>query len=403
MSKQEKTVNNISYQHLNPPLRILLGPGPSNVHPRVQQAMAAPMVGHLDPYFVKIMDDTVELLRYLFRTQNRLTFPISGTGSAGMEASFCNFLEPGDTVVIGVNGVFGERMVDNAVRCGTEVIPVTAEWGKIVAPEAIEAVLKSRKKVKMLALVHAETSTGVLQPLAEASQLAKQYGALFMVDTVTSLAGQEVAVDDWGIDICYSGTQKCISCPPGLSPFTANQKALDVLQARKSKGNSWYLDLTLLSAYWGTGRVYHHTAPVTMIYALHEALALIAEEGLETRLKRHQKNAAALRAGLEAIGIVLHAEEGHRLNSLTSMRVPSGVDDLRVRQKLLNEYDIEIGGGLGPLKGKIWRIGLMGESSTEGNVLFLLYALEKILQAEGYKLETGAGVKAAIQVLKKTS
>lgn len=396
-------MNNISYQHLNPPLRILLGPGPSNVHPRVQQAMAAPMVGHLDPYFVKIMDDTVELLRYLFRTQNRLTFPISGTGSAGMEASFCNFLEPGDTVVIGVNGVFGERMVDNAARCGAEVIPVTAEWGKIVAPEAIEAALKSRKKVKMLALVHAETSTGVLQPLVEASQLAKQYGALFMVDTVTSLGGQEVAVDDWGIDICYSGTQKCISCPPGLSPFTANQKAMDVLQARKSKGNSWYLDLALLSAYWGTGRVYHHTAPVTMIYALHEALALIAEEGLENRLNRHQKNAAALRAGLEAIGIVLHAEAGHRLNSLTSIRVPAGVDDLRVRQKLLNEYSIEIGGGLGPLKGKIWRIGLMGESSTEENVLFLLYALEKILQTEGYRLETGAGVTAAIQVLKKAA
>ena len=396
-------MNNISYQHLNPPLRILLGPGPSNVHPRVQQAMAAPMVGHLDPYFVKIMDDTVDLLRYLFRTQNRLTFPISGTGSAGMEASFCNFLEPGDTVVIGVNGVFGERMVDNAARCGAEVIPVTAEWGKIVTPEAIEAALKSRKKVKMLALVHAETSTGVLQPLAEASQLAKQYGALFMVDTVTSLGGQEVAVDDWGIDICYSGTQKCISCPPGLSPFTANQKAMDVLQARKSKGNSWYLDLALLSAYWGTGRVYHHTAPVTMIYALHEALALIAEEGLENRLKRHQKNAGALRAGLEAIGIMLHAEDGHRLNSLTSIRIPIGVDDLRVRQKLLNEYNIEIGGGLGPLKGKIWRIGLMGESSTEENVFFLLYALEKILQAEGYRLETGAGVTAAIQVLKKVT
>ena len=394
-------MNDISYQRLNPPLRILLGPGPSNVHPRVQQAMAAPMVGHLDPYFVKIMDDTVELLRFLFRTQNRLTFPISGTGSAGMEASFCNFLEPGDTVVIGVNGVFGERMVDNALRCGAEVIPVTAEWGKIVAPETIETALKSRKKVKMLALVHAETSTGVLQPLAEASQMAKQYGALFMVDTVTSLGGQEVAVDEWGIDICYSGTQKCISCPPGLAPFTANQKALDVLQARKSKGKSWYLDLALLSAYWGTGRGYHHTAPVTMIYALHEALALIVEEGLETRLKRHQKNAAALHAGLEAIGIVLHAEEGHRLNSLTSIRVPIGVDDLRVRQKLLNEYNIEIGGGLGPLKGKIWRIGLMGESSTEENVLFLLYALEKILQAEGYRLETGAGVTAAVQVLKK--
>ncbi|MGD1040690.1 MAG: alanine--glyoxylate aminotransferase family protein [Dehalococcoidales bacterium] len=233
---------NVSYQHLNPPVRMLLGPGPSNVHPRVQLAMAAPMVGHLDPYFVKIMDDTVELLRYLFRTQNKLTFPISGTGSAGMEASFCNFLEPGDTVVIGVNGVFGERMVDNAARLGAEVVPVAAEWGNIVEAEAIEAALKSHKKVKMLALVHAETSTGALQPLAEASKLAKQYGALFLVDTVTSLGGQEVAVDDWGIDICYSGTQKCISCPPGLAPFTVNQKALDIMQARKAKGPSWYLD-----------------------------------------------------------------------------------------------------------------------------------------------------------------
>jgi alanine-glyoxylate transaminase/serine-glyoxylate transaminase/serine-pyruvate transaminase len=317
-----------------------------------------------------------------------------------MEASFCNFLEPGDTVVIGVNGVFGERMVDNAARCGAEVIPVTAEWGNIVAPEAIETALKSRKKVKMLALVHAETSTGVLQPLAEASKLAKQYGALFMVDTVTSLGGQEVAVDDWGIDICYSGTQKCISCPPGLAPFTVNQKALDAMQARKAKGPSWYLDLGLLSAYWGTGRVYHHTAPISMIYALHEALALIAEEGLDARLKRHQKNAAALTAGLEAMGMVMHAQAGHRLNSLNSVRIPVGVDDLRVRQKLLNEYSIEIGGGLGPLKGKIWRVGLMGESSNEANVLFLLYALEKILVAERCDLELGAGVNAAIKVLK---
>lgn len=393
---------NISYQHLNPPVRILMGPGPSNVHPRVQQAMAAPMVGHLDPYFVKIMDDTVELLRYLFRTQNKLTFPISGTGSAGMEASFCNFLEPGDTVVIGVNGVFGERMVDNAARCGAEVIPVTAEWGNIVAPEAIEEALKSRKKIKMLALVHAETSTGVMQPLAEASKLAKQYGALFMVDTVTSLAGQEVAVDDWGIDICYSGTQKCISCPPGLAPFTVNQKALDIMQSRKAKGPSWYLDLGLLSAYWGTGRTYHHTAPVSMIYALHEALALIYEEGLEARIKRHQKNAAALTAGLEAMDMVMHAQAGYRLNSLNSVRIPAGVDDVRVRQKLLNEYNVEIGGGLGPLKGKIWRIGLMGESSSESNVLFLLFALEKILVAERCDMEIGAGVNAAISVFKKS-
>ena len=393
---------NVSYQHLNPPVRILMGPGPSNVHPRVQLAMAAPMVGHLDPYFVKIMDDTVELLRYLFRTQNKLTFPISGTGSAGMEASFCNFLEPGDVVVIGVNGVFGERMVDNAARCGAEVIPVTAEWGNIVAPEAIESALKSRKKVKMLALVHAETSTGVMQPLAEASKLAKQYGALFLVDTVTSLAGQEVAVDDWGIDICYSGTQKCISCPPGLAPFTVNQKALDIMQARKAKGPSWYLDLGLLSAYWGTGRTYHHTAPVSMIYALHEALAMVYEEGLEARIKRHQKNAAALTAGLEAMGMVMHAQAGYRLNSLNSVRIPAGVDDLRVRQKLLNEYNVEIGGGLGTLKGKIWRIGLMGESSSESNVLYLLYALEKILAAERCELELGAGVIAAITVFKKS-
>jgi alanine-glyoxylate transaminase/serine-glyoxylate transaminase/serine-pyruvate transaminase len=348
------------------------------------------------------MDETVELLRYLFRTQNRLTFPISGTGSAGMQASFCNFLEPGDVAVIGVNGVFGERMVDNALRCGAEVIPVTAEWGKIVAPEAIEAALKSRKKVKMLALVHAETSTGVLQPLTEASQLAKQFGALFMVDTVTSLAGQEVAVDDWDIDICYSGTQKCISCPPGLSPFTANQKALDILQSRKSKGSSWYLDLSLLSAYWGTGRVYHHTAPVTMIYALHEALALIAEEGLENRIRRHQRNAVALKAGLEAMGLVMHADEGHRLNSLTSVRVPAGVDEACVRQKLLHQFNIEIGGGLGPLKGKIWRIGLMGESSSESNVLLLLYALEKVLPGEGYQCDPAAGGNAAIDVFKKS-
>ena len=392
----------IVYQHLNPPLRILMGPGPSNIHPRVQQAMAAPMVGHLDPYFVTIMDETVELLRYLFRTQNRLTFPISGTGSAGMQASFCNFLEPGDVAVIGVNGVFGERMVDNALRCGAEVIPVTAEWGSIVTPEAIEAALKSRKKVKMLALVHAETSTGVLQPLTEASQLAKQVGALFMVDTVTSLAGQEVAVDDWEIDICYSGTQKCISCPPGLSPITVNQKALDILQSRKSKGSSWYLDLSLLSAYWGTGRVYHHTAPVTMIYALHEALALIAKEGLENRIRRHQRNAVALKTGLEAMGLVMHADEGHRLNTLTSVRVPAGVDEASVRQKLLHQFNIEIGGGLGPLKGKIWRIGLMGESSSESNVLLLLYALEKVLPGEGYKCDLAAGVNAAIDVFKKS-
>jgi len=391
----------ISYQELNPPYRILLGPGPSNIHPRVQMAMLAPLVGHLDPYFITIMEDTMQLLHILFQTKNELTFPISGTGSAGMEASFDNFLEPGDVAVIGVNGLFGERMVDNALRCGAEVIQVSAEWGKVIEPEAIAAALKAHKKVKLLALVHAETSTGILQPLTEASRLAKQYEALFLVDTVTSLGGHEVAVDDWGIDICYSGSQKCISCPPGLAPFTVSQKALATLETRTHKVPSWYLDISLLSNYWSASRFYHHTAPICMIYALHEALALIAEEGLETRFQRHLRNGLALHAGLEAMGLTLHAQKGHRLSVLTSVRIPPGVDDLKVRKGLLDGFSIEIGGGLGPLKGQIWRIGLMGHSSTEENILLLLSALETLLAKEGYSVAPGAGVSAAIQALKR--
>ncbi|MFH0846984.1 MAG: alanine--glyoxylate aminotransferase family protein [Chloroflexota bacterium] len=389
----------VPHVKLNPPIRTLLGPGPSDIHPRVQFAMAAPLVGHLDPFFFTITDDTVAMLRYLFRTQNKLTFPVSGTGSAGMEAAFDNFLEPGDVAVICVNGLFGERMVDNAQRTGAKVVQVTAEWGKIIEPGQVEAVLKAEKKVKLLAIVHAETSTGVLQPLVEISKLCKQYGVLYLVDTVTSLGGHEVAVDDWGIDICYSGTQKCISCPPGLAPFTANQKALDTIPARAQKVKSWYLDLQMLSNYWATGRIYHHTAPVSMIYALHEALALIVEEGLEARIKRHTVNGRALHAGLTAMGLKLHAQEGHRLNSLTTVRIPQGVDDARVRQKLLSEFNIEIGGGLGPLRGQIWRIGLMGHSSSAENVLQLLADLEKLLVAEGYKFERGAGVNAAVKAL----
>lgn len=390
----------VTYRELNPPNRTLMGPGPSNIHPRVQMAMLAPLVGHLDPYFITVMEDTVALLRAIFRTKNKLTFPVSGTGSAGMEASFCNFLEPGDVAVIGVNGLFGERMVDNALRCGARVVQVPAEWGRIVEPEAIEAALKAEKKVKLIALVHAETSTGVLQPLDEASRLAKQYEALFLVDTVTSLAGHEVAVDDWGIDICYSGTQKCLSCPPGLAPFTANEKALATLRSRKSKVPSWYLDLALLSTYWSSDRFYHHTAPISMVYAFYQALILVIEEGLENRVQRHLKNGQALKAGLEAMGLELHAQEGHRLSMLTTVRIPSGVDDLRVRRGLLNEFNIEIGGGLGPLKGRVWRIGLMGYSSTAENVLLFLSSLEKLLSAEGVKVEPGAGVAAAIQALR---
>jgi alanine-glyoxylate transaminase/serine-glyoxylate transaminase/serine-pyruvate transaminase len=392
-------MSTVPYQNLNPPYRTLLGPGPSNVHPRVLMAMSAPIVGHLDPYFQGIMDDTMSLLRYVFRTENKLTFPISGTGSAGMEAAFDNFLEDGDVAVIGVNGVFGERMVDNAQRTGARVVPVTAEWGKIIEAGAIEAALQKEKKVKLIAMVHVETSTGVLQPLADISKLSKKYDALFLVDTVTSLGGHEVAVDDWGIDICYSGTQKCLSCPPGLSPFTANEKALAVAGKRSQKAHSWYLDISMLSNYWATGRVYHHTAPINMIYGIHEALALIAEEGLEARIRRHLQNGAALQQGLEAMGLTLHAQQGHRASSLTTVRVPAGVDAARVLQRLLSEYSIEIGGGLGDLKGKIWRIGLMGHASNRENVLLILSTLEKLLSDEGFKLEPGAGVVAAIKSL----
>lgn len=388
----------IPYITLNPPNRVLLGPGPSNIHPRVQMSMSAPLVGHLDPFFQTIMDDNVALLRYLFRTENNLTFPVSGTGSAGMEAAFDNFLEPGDTAIIGVNGVFGERMTDNAQRAGANVIPISVDWGRIIEPDMVEAALKREKKVKLISVVHVETSTGVVQPLEEISRLAKQYEALFLVDTVTSLAGHEVAVDDWGIDICYSGTQKCLSCPPGLAPFTANQKALDSMQKR-SKVHSWYLDISLLSSYWGSGRVYHHTAPVTMNYALHEALALIAEEGLEQRIKRHAYHAEALRKGIQAMRLELHAQEGYRSNSLTTVRVPDGVDAARVVSRLLQEENIEIGSGLGPLKGKIWRIGLMGDSSTKENVLLFLSAFERILADEGFHADPGAGIAAAIKSL----
>ena len=390
-----------AYQSLNPPTRILLGPGPSNVHPRVQMAMLAPMLGHLDPYFITIMDDTRELLREVFRTENALTFPVSGTGSAGMEAGFDNFLEAGDVAIIGVNGLFGERMLDNAERTGAQVIPVTAEWGRIIEPEAVEKALKSQKKVKLVAVVHVETSTGVLQPLQEISALCKQHEALFLVDTVTSLGGHEVALDDWGIDICYSGTQKCLSCPPGLAPFSVNDAALEVLKNRVTKVKSWYLDLTMLSNYWSTGtRLYHHTAPISMVYALHEALAMIVEEGLENRVKRHLRHGSALQAGLKAMGLALHAQEGYRSSSLTTVRIPDGVDELKIRQRLLNEYSIEIGAGLGPLKGKIWRIGLMGYSSTAGNVLIVLSALEKLLADEKYQVEAASGVAAAIEILK---
>jgi alanine-glyoxylate transaminase/serine-glyoxylate transaminase/serine-pyruvate transaminase len=384
------------YRELIPPNRILLGPGPSNVDPRVLRAMSCPLVGHLDPYFLELMDETMELLRYVFKTKNRLCIPISGTGSAGMEAAVCNVVERGDEVIVGVNGLFGERMSDVVTRCGGESIEVKEEWGRVISEEAVEKAL-SESNAKIVGIVHAETSTGVLQPLKEISKLAKEYDALLLVDTVTSLGGCELNVDDLGIDICYSGTQKCLNCPPGLAPITFNEKAMDIVRNRKTKVQSWYLDLSLLEKYWSEGRVYHHTAPVSMIYGLREALRIIHEEGLEKRWERHRKNSLALISGVEAMGLKMHPPE-HRLPSLNSIAVPNGVPDLDVRKMLLNNFNIEIGGGLGVLKGKIWRVGLMGFNSNERNVMLFLDALGRILKSKGYPADPVEGIEAAMKL-----
>ena len=378
-----------------PPARLLLGPGPSEVHPRVLRAMAAPLLGHLDPAFVAMMDDVKALLRLVFATSNRLTFPISGTGSAGMEACIVNLVEPGDEVVVGVNGVFGTRMADVIERAGATAVRVEAPWGRVVRAEQVEAALRNCQRPKLVALVHAETSTGAWQPLPDAARLAHDHGALFLTDCVTSLGGAPVEIDAWGVDAAYSGTQKCLSCPPGLAPVTFGPRAEEVLARRRTKVRSWYLDVTLLRQYWGEERVYHHTAPISMNYALREALRLVAEEGLEARFARHRKNHEALAAGLGALGLSLAAEEGHRLPMLNAVTVPDGVDEARVRGRLLAEHGIEIGGGLGPMKGKVWRIGLMGESSRRAHVLTVLAALEDALRAEGRRVAPGVALAAA--------
>jgi len=384
-----------NYQQLNPSTRVLLGPGPSNVHPRVLKAMSTPLVGHLDPDFLEVMNETMELLRYVFQTRNELTIPMSGTGSAGMETLFVNLLEPGDKAVVCINGLFGQRMADIVERCGAELVTVEGEWGRIIEPDQVEEALKKAGGAKVVAIVHAETSTGVRQPLEEISKIAKKYDALFLVDTVTSLGGMEVKIDEWGIDASYSGTQKCLSCPPGLSPVTFSERAREVIKKRKTKVQSWYLDLSMIQNYWGKERFYHHTAPISMNYALREALMLIHEEGLEARFARHERNSKALTAGLEAMGLEMIAQEGYRLPSLHAVKIPEGIDDAKTRKMLLEEFNIEIGGGLGEFKGKAWRIGLMGYSSTKNNVFLVLSALEAVLKAQGYKVEEGAGVKAA--------
>lgn len=377
------------FKYINPAQRILMGPGPVEVPPRVLQAMSAPCVGHLDPYFLQVMDETQRQLRFLFQTENGLTIPVSGTGTAGMEACLVNMLEPGDEAVICVHGVFGARMTEMVERLGAKLIRVDREWGRATDPEAVRKAVKGRSP-KLIAVVHGETSTGVCQPLSDLKAIAREVGALFMVDTVSSLGGVDIALDRDGIDVCYSGSQKCISCPPGLAPLSFNDKAMSVLKKRKTPVLSWYLDMSMVQNYWGPERKYHHTAPINMIYALRESLRIIVEEGLEPRFARHKLNSKALVAGVEAMGLSMLVPEPERLPTLNAVKIPEGVEDLKVRKALLEEFGIEIGGGLGALAGKVWRVGLMGHSSTKRNVFMFLSALGTILNSQGVKVKPGA-------------
>jgi alanine-glyoxylate transaminase/serine-glyoxylate transaminase/serine-pyruvate transaminase len=338
------------------------------------------MIGHLDPAFVRMMEEIKTMLRQVFVTRNEMTFPVSGTGSAGMEFCFVNLIEPGDEVIVGVNGVFGTRMVDLAERCGARVVKVEAPWGRIIEPEQVAVALR-RSRPKFVALVQAETSTGACTPVEEISRLAHEAGALMVLDTVTSLGGCPVKIDEWQVDAVYSATQKCLSCPPGLAPVSLNPRALDTARKRKTKVQSWYLDVNLLQAYWGQERVYHHTAPVSMNYALHEALRLVLQEGLENRWRRHEENYLALKEGLDGMGLKIASQEGHQLWQLNAVTVPAGVDEAAIRARLLRDFNIEIGAGLGPLKGKIWRVGLMGETSRRTTVKAFLAALSTCLGA----------------------
>lgn len=363
---------------LDVPPRLLLGPGPSNAHPRVLQALGMRQIGHLDPQFISLMNEIQELLRYAWQTDNPLTIPVSGTGSAAMEASLANSVEPGDVVLIGVNGYFGERLVDMAGRYGADVRRIDKPWGEVFSLQELRTALAQHRPA-VLALVHAETSTGACQPLAGVGDLCREFNCLLLVDSVTSLGGVPLFLDDWGIDIAYSGSQKCLSCPPGLAPLTFGPRAVEKLHQRQGKVPNWYLDLSLVSKYWGSERTYHHTAPINMNYGLREALRLVAEEGLAARWARHQANAQLLWDGLAGLGLECHVAPEYRLPSLTTVRVPAGIDAKAVARTLLTNYNIEIAGGLGQLAGRVWRIGLMGFNSRPENVLLLLAALQRTL------------------------
>ena len=386
----------------HPPQRTLMGPGPSDVNPRILEAMSRPTIGHLDPLFVQMMDEMKTMLQYAFQTKNELTIPVSAPGSAGMETCFVNLVEAGDTVIICQNGVFGGRMKENIERCGATAVMAEDEWGRACDPAKLEDALKSHPEATSVAFVHAETSTGATTDVKAMCDLAHAHGCLAIVDAVTSLGGTELRVDDWGIDAIYSGTQKCLSCTPGLSPVSFSQASVERIQNRKSKVQSWFLDLNLVMGYWGKGakRAYHHTAPINSLYALHESLVLLQNEGLENAWARHATHHNALKAGLEALGLTFVVPEADRLPQLNAVTIPDGVDDAQVRGMLLNDYNLEIGAGLGVMAGKVWRIGLMGYACRKDNVLKCVSALDEVLNRVGAPVSQGKAVAAALATYK---
>jgi alanine-glyoxylate transaminase/serine-glyoxylate transaminase/serine-pyruvate transaminase len=384
------------HQSFNPTVRTLMGPGPSDVNPRILGAMAKPTIGHLDPEFIRLMDEIKEMLQSAFQTSNELTIPVSAPGSAGMETCFANLVEAGDKVIVCQNGVFGGRMAENVTRFGGQVILVEDEWGRAVDPQKLEAALKLHPDAKVVAFVHAETSTGVQSDAKTLCALAQAHDCLTIVDCVTSLGGTEVSLDEWGADAAYSGTQKCLSCAPGLSPISLSERAVAAVKQRTTPVSSWFLDLNLVMGYWGEGqkRAYHHTAPVNALYGLHEALIILEEEGLKASWARHQRNHNALKAGLEAMGLSFIVPENERLPQLNTVTIPDGVDEAQVRQQLLQQYNLEIGAGLGALAGKVWRIGLMGYASNPSNVMLCTNALEAVLSKYNAPIHKGLATGA---------
>ncbi len=391
----------MTYSSFHPPLRTLMGPGPSDVPPRILEALGRPTIGHLDPRFVDLMDEVKALLQYVMQTENVLTLPISAPGSAGMEACFVNLVEPGDKVIVCQNGVFGGRMKENVERCGGQPVMVQDDWGHAVDPNKLEDALRAHPDTKIVAFVHAETSTGAQSDARTLVELARRHDCLTIVDAVTSLAGTPVLVDEWGIDALYSGTQKCLSCVPGIAPVTFSERAMQRIANRSHKVQSWFLDMNLVMGYWGKGarRAYHHTAPVNAIYALHEALLMVYEEGLEQAWARHRRNHEALKAGIEAMGLSFIVPEQDRLPQLNAVSIPEGVDDAAVRSRLLDEHHLEIGAGLGDLAGKVWRIGLMGYGSRIENVTHCLAALDAVLADLGAPVNHGSALPAAEKIL----